>query len=137
MFFDYFMLVFIGAMGVFQIAAVPARLKGLCFFGRPVLQYIFGVLAIAASFCWFFVGEERNFQHRVEGSQQLGLFLLAILASYYFTLIVASVIKSIFGQKEAKPELGRQHDEGMETLKAETFLGGIASSLRKERKSSK
>jgi len=136
MFFDYFMFVFIGAIGVFQIAAVPAKLKGLCFFGRPVMQYIFGVLAITASFCWFFIGEERNFQHRIEGSQQLGLFLLAILASYYFTLIVVSVIKSIFNSEEDKPKLGRQHDEGMETLKTETFLGGIASSLRKERKRS-
>lgn len=130
---DYFVLVFVGAVGVYQIAAVYAGLRGLCFFRHPVAQYLFGLLAIGGAFGWFYGTENRNWQHTVEGAQQLGLFLLAIVMAYFATAIAASLIHARMTWSGSRVIEGRQHERGFETLKTTTFLGGILSSLRKGR----
>jgi len=56
---DYFLLVFIGAVGVYQIASIPAGLKGLWFFGQPILQCLFGIAVVVSAFAWFFTDEKR------------------------------------------------------------------------------
>jgi hypothetical protein len=130
---DYFVLVLVASMGVYQIAAWHAGLKGLCFFGRPFLQYVLGLIAVGGAFGWFYGTENRNWQHTVEGTQQLGLFLLAIVAAYLVTAIVASVIQARSMGRQSQPVRGRQHDQGFETLKHTTLVGGILSSLKRER----
>ncbi len=130
---DYFLLVFVASLGVYQIASIRAKLKGLWFFGYQKIQYAFGVLVIVGAFAWFFAGEDRNFQHTVEGAQQLLLFLAAIIAGYITTIILASIIHARATLRTENPGTGKQHEQGMETLKATTVLGGIISSLRKRR----
>jgi hypothetical protein len=131
---DYFILVFISSLGVCQIAAIHAKLDGLCFFRHPVVQYIFGILAIIGAFGWFFTSEDRNVHTIVEGSQQLGLFLGSIVASYVFTAILSSLMQAKVDSKGGSPREEKQYHMGMETLKKTTLLGGIMSSLRRERK---
>jgi len=131
---DYFLLVFLSAVGVIQIAAVHARLEGLWFFRHAKVQYAFGILAILGAFGWFFTGSNRNLQPNVEGAQQLGLFLAAIVTAYVATAILSSIIQARVGTKPEHPAEGKQEDLGMETLKTTTVLGGILSSLRRERK---
>jgi hypothetical protein len=131
---DYFILVFISSVGVYQIAAIPAKLDGLCFFRQRVIQYIFGILAIIGVFGWFFTSTDRNIHTSVEGSQQLGLFLGSIIASYVFTAILASIMQAKVTSKGGIPRKEKQYDMGIETLKKTTLFGGIMSSLRKERK---
>jgi nicotinamide riboside transporter PnuC len=131
---DYFILVFISSLGVYQITAIHAKLDGLCFFKNRVLQFIFGLLAIIGAFVWFYTSQDRNIHTKVEGSQQLGLFLASIVASYLFTAIMASIMQAKVTSKEGFPREGKQYDMGMETLKKTTLFGGIMSSLRRERK---
>jgi hypothetical protein len=131
---DYFILVFISSLGVYQIAAILAKLDGLCFFKNPVIQYIFGILAIIGAFGWFFTSKDRNVHTTVEGSQQLGLFLASIIASYLFTAILASIMQAKVTSKEGIPRENKQWDKGIETLKKTTLFGGIMSSLRREKK---
>lgn len=131
---DYFILVFISSMGVYQIAAIHAKLDGLCFFKNQVIQFIFGILAVIGAFGWFFTSEDRNVHTSVEGSQQLGLFLASIIASYLFTAILASIMQVKVRSKEGSPRENKQYDMGIETLKKTTLFGGIMSSLRKDRK---
>jgi len=131
---DYFILVFISSLGVYQIAAIHAKLDGLCFFRHPVIQYIFGILAIIGAFVWFFTSQDRNIHTKVEGSQQLGLFLASIIASYAFTVILASIMQAKVNSGSAITREGKQYDMGVETLKKTTVFGAIMSSLRKERK---
>ena len=131
---DYFILVFISSLGVYQIVAIPAKLDGLCFFRHPVIQYIFGILAIIGVFGWFFTSTDRNIHTSVEGSQQLGLFLGSIIASYVFTAILSSIMQAKVSSQGSTPREGKQYDMGIETLKKTTLFGGIMSSLRKERK---
>lgn len=131
---DYFILVFTASMGVYQIVAVHTKLDGLRFFRQTSLQYIFGFLAIFGALGWFFTSEERNIQHTVEGSQQLGLFLGSIIASYAVTGILSSIMQAKVSPDSNKPREGKQYQMGIETLKTRTLFGGIFSSLRKERK---
>ena len=131
---DYFILVFISSMGVYQIAAIHAKLDGLCFFNNRAFQYIFGLLAIISAFSWFFTSKDRNVHTTVEGSQQLGLFLASIVASYIFTAILASIMQAKVTSKGDSPREGKQYDMGIETLKKTTLIGGIMSSRRREKK---
>lgn len=130
---DYFLLVFIASIGVVQITALTAKLDGLCFFKRPALQLIFGALLIVGAFVWFFLSDERNIQHKVEGSQQLGLFLGAIVAGYAVTGILASIIQAKVKTRVDNPAKEKQHELGMESLKNNTLIGCIRSSFKKER----
>ena len=131
---DYFILVFISSLGVYQIAAIPAKLDGLCFFRNPLVQYIFGILAIIGAFGWFFTSKDRNVHTVVEGSQQLGLFLASIIASYVFTAILASIMQARVNSRGGSPRENRQYDMGIETYKKTTLFGGIMSSLKREKK---
>jgi hypothetical protein len=128
---DYFLLVFVASIGVCQIAVIHAKLEGLWFFRSALIQYVFGVLAIVGAFGWFFTADERNVQHTVEGSQQLGLFLAAILSAYAVTAVLSSIIEARVGSNGDGLTTGRQHERGMETLKHTTVYGGIVSSLKK------
>ena len=130
---DYFLLVFIAAIGVYQIASIPAGLRGLWFFRQRKVQYIFGILAILGAFGWFYTNEERNIQHTVEGAQQLWLFLAAIVSAYFTNAILASIIQAAVSTRGDSPVRGKQHDQGVETLKTTTLFNGILSSLRKQR----
>jgi hypothetical protein len=130
---DYFVLVFVGAVGVYQIAAAHAGFRGLCFFGPRWAQYLFGLLAIGGAFAWFYATEDRNWQHTVEGTQQLGLFLFAIVLAYFATAVVASFINARMTWSRNEVIDSMQHDQGFETLKRTTFLGSIFARRRKGR----
>ncbi len=131
---DYFILVFMAAMGVYQMVAIHAKLDGLCFFKQPVVQYIFGFLAIIGAFGWFFTSKVRNIQHTTEGAQQLGLFLAAIVASYFVTAILASIIQAKVDSHVDKASEAKPQDMGIDIYRTNTFIGSIASRLKKERK---
>lgn len=130
---DYFLLVFIASIGVYQMVSVHAGLRGLSFFRQPKVQYVFGLLVIIGAFVWFFVSEDRNYQHAVEGTQQLGLFLAAIVAAYVANAALSSIIQLRATLRGDDPGKRKQHEQGMETLKKTTVLGGVASSIRRTR----
>jgi type VI protein secretion system component VasK len=131
---DYFVLVFVASLGVYQIVAIHAKLDGICLFKQSWLQFVFGILALVGAFGWFFTTEERNVQHTVEGSQQLGLFLGAIVAAWVVTGILASIIQAKVDTRVDDPVEEKQYELGIENLKTNTLIGSIMSSLRKGRK---
>ena len=131
---DYFILVFIASMGIYQIVAIYAKLDGICLYKQHWLQFIFGILAIIGAFGRFFTSEERNIQHTVEGAQQLGLFLGAIVASWVVTNILASIIQAKVDTRVDDPSEEKHYKLGIESLKTGTFLGSIMTNLRKGRK---
>ena len=131
---DYLILTYISSIGVLQIAAVHAGLRGLWFFRHRLIQYLFGIVVVAGAFLWFFLSEERNYQHTVEGTQQLGLFLFAIITGYVTTALASSLLHLRDGLRSSREVRGRQSQQGFQTLKTTTLLGGILSSLRNTRK---
>lgn len=128
---DYFLLVFAAAVGVCQIAAIPAGLRGLWFFNNRGVQFIFGAAVIAGAFAWFYATGERNVQHTVEGAQQLLLFLAAIVLAYLCTGFLASIIHLRSRSPDAHPPQEKASDAGMRALKTTTLAGAILSRLRR------
>ena len=130
--FDYFLLIFIASIGVYQIISIPAKLKGLWFFNNQALQYIFGALTIIGIFGWFFTEHQRNTPPIVEGSQQLALFLGAIVAAYFATVILASIMEAGMEPQGKNPPQETQYGQGMEDLKTATVFSSILSRLRQK-----
>lgn len=88
---EYFLFVFVAALGVLQGAATLSRLYGLSFFPRPWLGYLFAPLAIGGAYAWFFYSEDRN-RPGIEGIQQTALFSLSVLSALGFTLLLSSLL---------------------------------------------
>ncbi len=130
---DYFLLVAVGSLGTIQIAAAYAGLKGLSFFRRPLAGYIFGALVTAGAFSWFFAIGNRSAPSKIEGAQQLELFLAGAIAAYIITAAISSLIKYRLSFQETAPH-GREqtNPRGIETLKETTLLGAIRSILKRK-----
>jgi hypothetical protein len=131
---DYFIFVFMASVGLYQIVTIPAMLKALWFFNQPWLQYIFGILMIFGAYGWFFTSKGRNVQSTVEGAQQLGLFLGAIVASYFATAVLSSIIQAGTNARDDSPQEHKQQDFGLEALKTKTLFESIAARLKKGKK---
>jgi Mn2+/Fe2+ NRAMP family transporter len=89
---EYLGLVLLASLGVFQAAAAYSRLKGLSFFGRPRWGYLFAAVTIIPSLAALFTWNMRNATGIIEGSQQLGLLSLAIVAAFLLTLAASSIV---------------------------------------------
>ena len=90
---DYFLLVFVAASGVLQMAASQSGLKGMMFFSRPSHSLITGLVMIVGAFLWFFLSAPRNVpdtQGGLDGNTQTGLFAAGAGAALVFTLLTMS-----------------------------------------------
>jgi hypothetical protein len=126
-FSGYFLLVFLSAIGVLQIAAAYAGLKGLSFFKRATVGYIFGFLLIGGTFAWFFTTLPAYFKPNVlEGPQQFGLFIAAVAAAFLLTAAVSSLIKSRHLTHSGVEE------SGLESLKDSTYFRALRHSMRRK-----
>ena len=131
----YYLLVFIASIGVYQAASTIAGLSGIGFLPYRRLRLLLGVMIIAGAFLWFFLSEpnRNHLQHYVEGAQQLGFFLLGIVTAYIANCVLASLIQIGATLAARRPSGPRQWDQGMETLKHSTLIGGIIGSIRNMR----
>jgi len=129
---EYFSLVAAGCLGTIQIGAACAGLKGLSFFRKPLAGYIFGALVIIGAFCLFFTTGDRNTPSRIEGEQQLWLFLSGAIAAYIITAAIASLIKYRLSLQATATRRSEQTNPGIEALKETTLLGVIRSVLKRK-----
>jgi len=93
---EYYLFVFIAAVGVLQMVAAYRKVDGLLFFHSRILCYIFSILAIGGSFGWFFGWESRMDtamrRAALEGAQQFVYFNMAAFLALVLTLIVSSLL---------------------------------------------
>ena len=129
---EYFAFVFVASVGVLQLTAILAGLKGLLFFRRPALAYPFSILAIAGAFYWFFVRSDRidTIMRRVglEGSQQFYYFCVSAFAALIFTLVVSSLI-DVFRRQTQSNNCGEKR-QGLNSLREMSYLKAIKRSFR-------
>ncbi len=126
--FQYFIFVFIAAVGVLQLVATGTQRKGLLFFKRKALAYLFSFLAIGGSFGWFFAWDNRidtvMRQTGLEGAQQFLYFCMAAFAALVFTLIVSSLLKALVkGQPKGS-------SQGLDALKEMSYFEAVKHSFR-------
>jgi hypothetical protein len=126
--FQYFIFVFIAAVGVLQLVAAGTQLKGILFFKRKALAYFFSFLAIGGSFYWFFQWHNRIdtvMRHTgLEGAQLFRCFCMAAFAALVLTLIVSSLLKA---RRKGQPKGSRQ---GLDALKEMSYFEAVKHSLR-------
>jgi hypothetical protein len=128
---EYFLWVFVSVIGVLQLAATFAQLKGLLFFESRVLTFLFSFLAIGLSFGFFFGWDNRldTTMRRVglEGSQQLLYLFLGTLAGGIFTLTVSSLLKA-YQWRERSTE--KRSGQGVDALKEMSYFEAIKQSFK-------
>jgi len=119
---DYFLLIFLSAIGVLQIAAAYAEIRGLLLLRRRILSYILGIAFTGGAFLWFFASGERNIRTVVEGTEQLGLFAAGVIAALSFTFAASSL---------ANRRLSSAGEgDGWESLRNTTFLKALIAKWR-------
>lgn len=132
---EYFLWVFVSVIGVLQLAATFAQLKGLLFFESRVLTFLFSFLAIGLSFGFFFGWDNRldTTMRRVglEGSQQLLYLFLGTLAGGIFTLTVSSLLKA-YQWRERSTE--KRSGQGVDALKEMSYFEAIKQSFKAKEK---
>ena len=115
----FFLFVFLGSVGVFQIAASYNRMKALSFFKSPMIGYIFGVCLIVSGILTFYLTGDRNvISPRLEGAQVLGWTFLGLFMAVVVTLAIAYFIK----RKQVDNVAGEEYPEGMKALEQEVYV---------------
>jgi hypothetical protein len=122
--FDYWLLAFLASLGVIQLAAVQAGLRGMWLFSSAAAGRLSGILLVLIAFAHFFLPVNRNVRG-VEGWQQTYLFALGALAALVLTLALSSLLKR--GLHPGWPGEG-----GLAALKDRTYL----QALRERRQTS-
>lgn len=76
----YFILCFSSILGVIQVSAARSRRRDLLWLDARA-SIIFGTLAIAASFVWFFLTDEEIFVPGLAGGEFIAIFVAAVITA--------------------------------------------------------
>jgi hypothetical protein len=128
---DYFLLVFVSALGVIQIGASFGGLSGLLFLQAPKAARALGTVLAVAPFIWFFATGERNindYQGGLDAPTQALFFFLGTLAAGGVTFVVSSVVNWRMDGGAPAPE------DGMDALRNASWARALAASLQYWRK---
>ena len=124
---DYFLLVFFGACGVFQLAAACHGFPGLELLPGRRLSLLLGLTLMVTAFAWFFLSAPRNLPDTTQGlngNEQSGYFFAGSGAALAFTLLASSLRNLWLG---AGP--GEQ-TAGMDALRGSNYLRALHRTLR-------
>jgi hypothetical protein len=85
--FHYFVLCFGSIIGVIQAVAIRYNRRDLIWIEEQG-GYVFGALAISASFLWFFLADEEIFIPGLAGGELFTVFLAALVIAIPVTRLV-------------------------------------------------
>ena len=122
---DNFLLVFLASIGILQIAASCAGLRGLLFLRQPIMSSLFGAVLVIGTFVWFYLSGDRiHVPPPAEGSQRFGLTVAGWAGAIFVTLLISSVVNWRMAHSEGQ-------GLGLEALKGTTYLRLIVGSLKR------
>ncbi len=124
---DYFVFVFIAALGVLQLVAVYAGLRGLLLIPFRRLAVVVGLSAVVLAFLWFFLSEPRNVSDTeggLDGNQMAGYFALGAGTATVLTFLLSSVINRSLAKASRLP------GPGLDALRETTYWAVIAGTVR-------
>jgi hypothetical protein len=111
----YFLLIFIGVVGILQLAAARNHWKGLSFLPGRLASAIFGGALLVFTIVIYFTWNEFN-TRIIEGSQQTGSFVISGAAAIIFTAVLSSLL-NIRRMKSGSPP-----PQGMDAFRTHTFI---------------
>ncbi len=91
---DYYLLVLLASIGLFQLIAARKGFRGLLFFRRPSTSAGLGLALLCGAFAAFFLSEPRNVPDShlgLNGNEQFAYFFAGIGTGLAFTLVAASL----------------------------------------------
>ena len=135
-FWQYWPLAFFSTLGMLQIAAARAELKGLTFFKRPLPCYLFGAIAIVGAFIWFYATGDRNAEPLIRiddgvkiffgETESFATFMAGASSALAATILVSSVVNA-----KISSSTNRGVPHGLDALRQMTFFQAITRGLRK------
>ncbi len=121
---DYFVLVFLSALGVLLFVTAYYRFYGLMLFSRRVSMAL-GAALISGALIWFFTSEYRNVPDTaagLDGNEQTLLFAFGAALAIAFLLLVSSLRnRSMKGKPDAS---------GLDVLRHSSYWRLITEALR-------
>ena len=125
--FEYYIFIFLAALGAIQLGAAAGKLKGLLILRQPTAAVALGLVFIAAAPVWFFSTGERNINDYEGGITANGQALYAFLGSITAlasTLAVTSLVNFRLGRGAPPPF------EGLQSLREANYLIAVSGNLR-------
>jgi energy-coupling factor transporter transmembrane protein EcfT len=117
----YFLLIFVGVVGILQLAAARNDWKGFYFFPWRSVTAVFGAVLLVFTLTVLFTWNEFN-TRIIEGSQQTGSFVISGAAAVIFTAVLSSLL-NIRRMKSGAPPA-----QGMDALQSHTFIQAFGNS---------
>ena len=121
---DYFILVFLSALGVLLFVTAYYRFYGLMLFSRRVSMAL-GAALISGALIWFFTSEYRNLSDTeggLDGNEQTLLFAFGAALAIVFLLLVSSLRNRSMKDK--------QDADGLDMLRHSNYWRLITKRLR-------
>jgi hypothetical protein len=133
---EYATLVFAAVLGVIQVAAANAGLRGLLFAPGTVrihffpsgrrwtltylhFSYLFAAVTVLPALGFFFVWNSHNATGIIQGVEQAGLFVLSTAASGIFSLVASSLIN------QWRLQNNQTQAKGLEALRDITWFQAV------------
>jgi hypothetical protein len=133
---EYAILVFAAVLGVIQVAAANAGLRGLLFAPGTVrirfwpsgrcwtltylhFSYLFAAITVLPALGFFFVWNQYNEIGIIQGVEQAGLFVLSTAVGGIFSLIASSLIN------QWRLQNNQTDAKGLEALKDVTWFQAV------------
>ena len=123
---DYFLLVFVASLGVLQMAASLAHLKGLLIFKPPLVSRALGLLLFVGAFVMFFSTGTRNindYEGGLDAPTQGLFFFLGAFAGLGVTLMLSSLVNLRMNGGRPSPEAG------LDALRETNYISALRLSL--------
>lgn len=132
---QYYLFVFVAAVGVLQLVAAYRQWRGLSFFQNATLSYLFSFLTVVGPFVWFFGWENRMDtamrRAALEGAQQFVYFNTAAFLALVFTLIVSSLL---FAYRKRRQSLRDAYPQGFGALSEISYFEALRLSFGPQRR---
>ena len=126
---DYLFFVFVGALGVLQLAFARNRAQGMLFLRRsPRSSALLGALLVVAAFTWFFVTGPRNIPDTaggLDGNTQALYFFIGAAGALATTALLSSLINYRWGHDTPSPSTGVGALGGITYVRAASYRAAI------------
>lgn len=124
---DYFILVTVSAVGVFQLVAMHRGLRGILVFRPSRISALLWAAFPVAAVVWFFITKDRKVSDHLGGlsSNEIALaFFVGVVTAWVLTAVVTSVLNRSHGQEPTDP------GAGLDSLTSATYFGAVSRNLR-------